>query len=430
MAERVQMLALSPTMETGTIANWLKKEGDTIAIGDVLCEVETDKATMEYESVQEGTLLKIIVPDGGEAMVEQAIAIVGDAGENVDALVAEIGADQNKAAQSNGPAAPAETEAALSTRESAIATDDISGNSGPSRSTATSIDPPTTTSNGDTRIKASPLARRIADEKGLALGTIAGSGPGGRIVKRDVVDTAPIAQTGGANATVALADQSIPVSNKRRVIAQRLAESKYSAPHFYLTTSIFTETLMGARKQLNSTIDHKVSVNAFLLKFAAEAIKRNPVINSSWQGETIVQFGSIDIGLAVAQEDGLLTPIVRDCGSKGIVEIDGELSDLIERARTNKLAPEEFTGATFSISSLGTYGIEEFTAIINPPGSAILAIGQMQKVPVVDAHDQIVVRQQMKVTMSCDHRVIDGAKGAGFMSDFKGLIEDPVRALY
>ncbi len=426
MAERVQMLALSPTMETGTIANWLIKEGDTFAIGDVLCEVETDKATMEYESVQEGTLLKIIIPNGGEAMVEQAIAIVGEAGENVDELVAEIGAAQVASAASSVAATPSadNVTGVPQTTDTTTGSTDVGSGKTPS-----SVAPATTNNGG--RIKASPLARRIADDRGLTLGAIAGTGPGGRIVKRDVVDAAPtpqgVAPIAGANT---LADQTIPVSNKRRVIAQRLGESKYSAPHFYLTTSIFTETLMGARKQLNSTINYKVSVNAFLLKFAAEAIRRNPVINSSWQGDTIVQFGSIDIGLAVAQEDGLLTPIVRDCGSKGIVDIDRELSDLIERARSNKLAPEEFTGATFSISSLGTFGIEEFTAIINPPGSAILAIGQMQKVPVVDAHDQIVVRQQMKVTMSCDHRVIDGVKGAEFMTDFKGLMEDPVRALY
>jgi pyruvate dehydrogenase E2 component (dihydrolipoamide acetyltransferase) len=227
-----------------------------------------------------------------------------------------------------------------------------------------------------------------------------------------------------------LKDQTQPVSGKRRIIAQRLAESKYSAPHFYLKMPVFTETLMGARKSLNAGLSYKVSVNAFLIKFAAEAIKRHPVINSSWEGDTIRQFGSIDIGLAVAQEDGLVTPIVRNCGGKGIVQIDQELSELIERARNNKLTPEDYTGATFTISSLGTFGVEEFTAIINPPGSAILAVGQMQKVPVVGENDEIAVRMQMKLTLSCDHRIIDGAKGARFLEELKNIIEHPVRALY
>ena len=429
MAEKVLMLALSPTMETGAIANWLKAEGDTVSVGDVLCEVETDKATMEYESVQEGTLLKIVVPEGGAAAVEETIAIIGEAGEDVSGVMAEV-----KSEKSSTPALPAGGT-------------EVAGVSEPGESPIASletnpVDSPDVGAIDDARVKASPLARNLAKKAGLALTSIPGTGPEGRVVKRDVETTiaggaqaaaAPAPKTGTsaiAAQSATLADQVFPVSMKRGVIAKRLAESKYSAPHFYLKTAVFTEIMMDGRSALNSGLDYKVSVNAFLMKFCAEAIKRHPYVNSSWQGDTIHQFGSIDIGLAVAQDDGLITPIVRDCGTKGVIGIDRELADLISRARTNKLAPEEYTGATFSISSLGTFGIEEFTAIINPPGSAILAVGQMQKTPVVDENDQIVVRNQMKLTLSCDHRVIDGAKGAGFLTDLKAIIEHPIRALY
>ena len=431
MAEKVLMLALSPTMEEGTIANWLKKEGDDVANGDMLCEVETDKATMEYESMQEGTLLKILVTEGMSAVVEQTIAIIGEAGEDISGLVKE--------AESQPPAPPATgpSEKAAPETTTAVEAPAATPAAAPAAAPAAESAPAAPAQSGG-RTKASPLARTLAAKAGIDLTTLSGSGPGGRIVKRDIEAAgstgSPKAAASGTGGAVAsqrvLEDQLIPTSKKRRIIAQRLAESKYSAPHFYVKLSVWTDPLMDARKALNATLDYKVSVNAFLLKFASESIKRVPVINSSWEGENIRQFGSIDIGLAVAQEDGLVTPIVRDCGSKGILAIDEELRDLIARARDNKLAPEEFTGATFSISSLGTFGVEEFTAIINPPGSAILAVGQMQKVPVVGANDEISVRTQMKLTLSCDHRIIDGAKGAKFLEELKLMTESPVRALY
>ena len=410
MAEKVLMLALSPTMETGTIVNWIKNEGDTIETGDVLCEVETDKATMEYESIQEGLLLKILVGQGSSAVVAQPIAIIGAEGEDIGALIKEAEEEQQKA---GAPAAA--TAISTAPAESPIQPDPVVQMPSPS---------------GDGRLKASPLAKRLAEKKGLDIGAIRGSGPEGRIVKRDVETAKAGAPITAAPAASSLIAESIPISGKRRIIAQRLAESKYSAPHFYLKTGVFTELLMESRKKLNAGLDSKVSVNAFLMKFSAEAIKRHPVINSSWQGEVIQQFATVDIGLAVAQEDGLVTPIVRDCGSKGILQIDTELSELIGRARKNKLTPEDYTGSTFTISSLGTFGIEEFTAIINPPGSAILAVGQMQKVPVVEENDQISVRMQMKMTLSCDHRVIDGAQGARFLTDLRSMIENPIQALY
>ena len=425
MAEKVLMLALSPTMEAGTIARWTKQEGDVIANGDVICEVETDKAVMEYEAIQEGTLLKILVADGGLAEVGQTIGVIGKKGDDISAIVAEMeaetaaGADAGSATQPEagaGDGAPAADDAAASPLA------ELEGEE------------------ADGRTKASPLAKKMAERAGIPVSSVKGTGPGGRVIKRDVEAASAGGQavrgaaggvaTGAAAGTRELADQVIPVSAKRKIIAQRLSESKYSSPHFYLKMAVFTESMMKARKELNVKLDGKVSVNAFLMKYAAEAIKRHPVINSTWEGDTIRQFGSVDIGLAVAQDDGLVTPIVRDCGGKGIIEIDSELSELVRRARENKLTPEDYTGATFSISSLGTYGVDEFTAIINPPGSAILAIGQMKKVPVVSDNDEITIRMQSNFTLSCDHRVIDGAKGAEFLGELKGIMENPVRVLY
>ena len=434
MAEKVLMLALSPTMETGTIAGWIKNEGESVSSGDVLCEVETDKATMEYESIQEGTLLKIITPAGAAAKVEEPIAVIGEKGEDISGVLSEIEKERETAVSAEPTGAAPEAAAAQSPPTPQAAADS------PQPDSPLDFE-------DDGRIKASPLARNLASRSGINLGAVRGSGPGGRIVKRDVetaqrtaapqnTSATPAAArsaavpTGVAGIGAVLKDENIPVSPKRKIIAERLAQSKFSAPHFYLKMSVNTETLMDARKTLNGSSSVKVSVNAFILKFTAEAIKRHPVINSSWQTDTIRRFGQIDIGLAVAQKDGLITPIVRDCGSKGIMAIDGELSGLIERARDNKLDPEEYTGATFTITSLGTYGVEEFTGIINPPGSAILAVGQMQKVPVVADSGEIVARQQMKLTLSCDHRVIDGAQGANFLKSLKDIIENPVQALY
>ena len=452
MPEKVLMLALSPTMETGTIARWIKQEGDAVANGDVICEVETDKAVMEYEAIQEGTLLKILVPEGGPAEVGQIIGVLGETGDEISAIVDEAAAEATvmkagepggtaEHAAAGGPGSAGAVQGGAAGPDSAAA----ARAAGEPSADDAKASPLTELYNDDSdgRTKSSPLARQMAERAGIRVSSIKGTGPGGRIIKRDV----EAAVSGGraargsargaagatAGATVAaggLADQIIPVSAKRKIIAKRLAESKYSAPHYYLKMAVFTESMMKARKDLNATLGYKVSVNAFLIKFAAEAMKRHPSINSTWEGDTIRQFGSIDIGLAVAQDDGLVTPIVRDCGRKGIIEIDSELSALIERARGNTLTPEDYTGATFTISSLGAFGVDEFTAIINPPGSAILTIGQMKKVPVVSADDEITIRTQVNLTLSCDHRVIDGAKGAEYLSELKSTIEDPVRVLY
>lgn len=448
MAEKVLMLALSPTMDEGTITRWHKQEGETVAHGELLCEVETDKATMDYESINEGTLLKILVPDGGGAKVGAPIAIVGKSGEDIGALLAEA-----QAAAAAAPAAPATAPAAAPLAgASPIAS--------PAAAAAPPAAAPFSPSVSGLRVKASPLARRMAQENRLDLGGIPGSGPGGRVVKRDLEramgaaaavagaavrpaagpagmaaparPARPPAAAAAAPITPAAQDQRIPVSGKRRIIAQRLSESKLSAPHYYLKIDVAADRLLDARRRLNSRLgpEGKVSLNAFLVKFAAETLKRHPVVNSSWQGDHILRFGRADIGLAVAQEDGLITAVVRDCGSKGILAIDRELADLVERARTNRLTPEQYSGATFTVTSLGSYGILEFSAIINPPGSAILAVGRIHRQPVVDEKDQIRVQSQMILTLSCDHRVVDGAVGAAFLYDLKAIIEDPIEALY
>lgn len=427
MAEKVLMTALSPTMEEGTIVSWNKKEGDTVSSGDLLCEVETDKATMDYESTQEGQLLKIIRGEGSASRVGETIAILGKEGEDISDLVKEAESDSSSAG------APAETETPEPTPAA----------SAPSAPAAPSVEAPPTAApsaapvSANGQVKSSPLARKIASDRGIDIRQVPGSGPGGRIVKADVEgftpSAAPAAASGAFSATAVLQpgqDNKIPVAGIRGVIARRTSESKQTIPHYYLKSSVRMETAMGARKQLNAELPEKVGFNAFLIKYAAEALKRHPVVNSSWQGDHIIQFGSIDVGLAVDLGNGLITPIVRNCGNKGVVQIDAELKELIGRAGSNKLTPEEYTGATFTISNLGSFGIEEFSAIINQPAASILAVGSIDKTPVVNEKDEIEIAQIMKLTLSCDHRVIDGAAGGRFLYELKRIIENPVRVLF
>ena len=410
MAEKVLMLALSPTMETGTIAKWSVKEGDSVESGDVLCEVETDKAVMDYETMQEGVVLKIVLPEGGEAKVGDTIAVIGEEGEDFSELLKEDSATA---------AVPEKSEA---TEEPAVPITQaiVEKSAG--------------------KIKSSPLARKLAKEAGLDLESIAGSGPGGRIVQWDVesalkdtqaeTSAQPAVSAAAPPPAPGLRDEVLPVSQKRKIIAKRLAESKYSAPHYYLKVTVNMAEILDARKSLNSRLKEKVSMNAFLIKFVAEALKKHPVVNSTWAGDTIIKHGSVNVGLAVAQPDGLITPVVRDCVTKGIKGIDADLKDLIGKAQNNRLQAEEYTGATFTISSLGSFGIQEFTAIINPPGSAILAVGEIRKEVVVGENDELQVQPNMVMTLSCDHRVIDGAVGAAFLTALKGMLEHPIRTLY
>ncbi len=415
MAEKLLMIALSPTMEDGTIGTWVKKEGDDIESGDIICEVETDKATMDYESTQEGKLLKILVPEGGSATVGRPIGIIGEEGEDIDGLIKD--AEQELAAGKEDAAPEPEAGPAVG-----------KGLGGPVRTAA---------EQEGGHVKSSPLARVLADKHGIDIGSVRGSGPEGRVVKRDVEKAAR--RTGGEEAEseavtgtpARLTTETRPISRKRRIIAQRLSESKFNAPHYYLKVSAAVDSLFAARRELNRTRpDAKVSFNAFLLKLAAETLKKHPQVRSGWQGDSIVTFGSIDIGIAVAQRDGLITPVVRDCGNKGILRIDAELKELVRRARSGKLTPDEYENAVFTVSNLGSYGIEEFTAIINPPGSAILAVGAVQKQKIYDESEEGILRSMLKLTLSCDHRVVDGAVGALFLRDFKDSLENPIHALY
>ena len=413
MAEQVFMIALSPTMEEGSILKWRKKVGDTVKMDEILCDVETDKASMEYLSSQEGTLLAIARDVGSSAKVGEVIAVIGEAGEDPAPLLASaaVPPPPAKVAASDTPVPPA-------------------------GSASKAPAPAATSAAPEGRIKSSPLARRVAAEKGVDLSQVSGSGPGGRIVKNDVEAFTPSAKAAGAAGfvptsvgTSALNNERIPVSRKRATIAKRLGESLFTAPHFFLTVGIEMDGLLSAREKLNEKRKDKLGLNSFIIKFLAEALKRHQALNSSWEGDFIQNHASVDIGIAVAQPDGLITPVIRDCGAKGVLQIETELRDLIDKARNNQLKPEDYTGATFTISNLGSFGIEEFTAIINPPGVAILALGATVKTPVVAEDDSLVVKKIMKVTLSCDHRVVDGAVGAGFLTEFKGMVEDPYRVL-
>lgn len=405
MADKIVMLALSPTMETGTIVKWNKKEGETISSGDILCEVETDKATMDYEAITEGTLLKIIKAEGTQVKVGELIAVAGEPGEDISSLLEET--------------APKPKGKEVSKKESENAAKNEHyekiESEGPDRHLPQGV-------------KASPVARELARKQGLDLQSVQGSGPGGRIIKEDIErasqrTTAPPSQQ-------KVAGNTIPVTQKRRIIAQRMVQSITTAPHFYLTVAVTADSFLSARDTLNKSSKSKISLNAFLLKFVAEALRRNPVVNSSWGDDTIIQHGTVDIGLAVAQKDGLITPVVRNCTNKGIIEIDTELRDLVQRGREGRLAPEEYTAATFTISNLGSYGVRQFTAIINPPASAILAVGEVFQQPVPVSEGGFVTRNTINLTLSCDHRVIDGAVAAVFAKDLKNIMENPITVLY
>lgn len=449
MAEMLPMLALSPTMEQGVLVKWNKSEGDQIASGDVVCEVETDKAVMEYEASVEGTMLKQLIAEGDSVAVGQPIAILGEEGEDIADLVKEAQkqlaeapapkANEGEAEESAGAEeAKGEDEAAPAAKPQAA--ESQAGAESQGAKPQAVAKPPAAPVPQAEGIKASPLARKLATEAGLDLRQVSGTGPGGRIVQRDIESaisagvglTSPAMQrVQGAAVTPApaLADKSIKVSPMRKTIAKRLSESKFSAPHFYLSVDVAMDDLLATRKQINAELGGKLSLNAFLIKLAAAAVARHPQINSTWAGDTIERHGSVDVGLAVALDDGLITPVVRDCANKGVVAIDRELAELIGKARSGKLSQNEYTGATFTISNLGTFGIDSFTAIINPPGSAILAIGQVVRKPVVDDNEELIVAGMMNMTLSCDHRVIDGALGAAFMNELKQMMQTPLRAL-
>ena len=422
------MPKLSDTMTEGTLVKWRKKIGERVAMGDVLAEIETDKATMEMEAFDDGTLAAIYVPEGGKVAVGQQIAILALPGEKPEEVAAAAGT----------PASPSPTTAAAAQPAAA-----------PGAPAA-----PMASAEAQGRVKASPLARKIAAQRGVDLTRVTGTGPGGRVVQSDVLSAptgpAPVAAPGprpsapaASAASVSLPfiaplpagpqDRVVPLSGMRRVIAERLMTSKTSVPHFYLQIEVDSAPLLTLRAGLNAGAEEagrgKITVNDLILKAVATAIARVPKVNASWAGDSVIEYAGIHLAVAVAVEDGLVTPVVRDAATLSLRELSDTVKDLAARARTKKLKPEEYQGGTFTVSNLGSYGIESFFAIVNPPQAAILSVGATVKKPVINAKGEIVPGQRMALGLSCDHRVVDGSLGSQFLGELRGLIENPTLML-
>lgn len=409
MAEVVRMPKMSDTMTEGVLAKWHKKVGDKVKSGDLVAEVETDKATMDFESFQEGTVLYIGVEEGKAVLVDGIIAVFGKEGEDFQSLLTDA------PASAPAPKVEAATPAA--------------------ESVAVVSTPAPVAVSSDSRVKASPLAKKLAEEKGIDLSQVKGSAENGRIIKKDVEDFKAVSNTSSKSANITLPTYigqekytEVPVSQMRKVIAKRLAESKFSAPHFYLKMTVDMSAAMDARVKMNEVAQVKISFNDIVLKAVAVALKQHPNVNSSWLGDRIRYNEHVNIGVAVAVEDGLLVPVVRFADGKSLSHISAEVKDFAQKAKDKKLQPSDWEGSTFTISNLGMFGIDEFTAIINPPDACILAVGGIQSVPVVK-NGQVVAGNIMKLTLSCDHRVVDGATGAAFLQTVKSLLEEPVRLL-
>jgi pyruvate dehydrogenase E2 component (dihydrolipoamide acetyltransferase) len=426
MALVIEMPKLSDTMEEGGIANWLKKEGEKIGEGEPLVEIETDKATQEYESPEEGVLLKILVQPGKAVALRTPIAIIGAAGEAFD-LAALTGGGTKTAATT--PAAASPTTSAVPPKPTAKPVGAVA----PTQAAPVVVG----------RVKASPLARKVAAELGVDVSQISGSGPAGRVVLRDIEHRsgsgAAAAQSAQAQPAVAgAASTTIPVTMMRKTIAKRLLAAKNDAPHFYLTISADVTKLEAWRQQLNGAAAKaakvgvaatKVSLNDVVILAASRALKVHPEVNSSWQGDTILQHAEAHVAIAVALPEGLVTPVIRRADALGLRDIAASVRDLAGKAKDGKLSNDAYAGGTFTISNLGMFGIEEFTAIINPPQAAILAVGAALPTPWVDEHGALVVQQRMKMTLSCDHRVVDGATGAKFLQTLVSYLEEPMQML-
>jgi pyruvate dehydrogenase E2 component (dihydrolipoamide acetyltransferase) len=428
MASKVIMPKLSPTMEEGQIARWLKKEGDKVSMGEPLAEIDTDKATMEMQALSNGVLRKILIGEGESAPLGQLIGIIGEADEDISSLLSEAPA---KGAATSPQPAPVESAPAQTTEP---------------QPTEAPVEKPAAATSGNGaggRLIVSPLAARMAAEAGIDLRSLRGSGPGGRIIKKDIESAMTQQQPSPAAAgkpalrvvegrqqqpVVAGAStyHDEPASEIRRTIARRLVTSLGPVPHFFLTSEIEMDRAAEMRKGINALDpDLKISINDIIIKVTAAALMQHPQVNASFQDKVVRYYDHADIGVAVAIEDGLITPVIRSADQKSLSQIAAEVRELADRAKSRKLKPEEYTGATFSVSNLGMFGINEFTAIINPPEGGILAIGAMTPQPVV-RDGEVVVRQMMRVTMSCDHRLIDGATGAKFLQTFKKILENPL----
>ncbi len=423
MAEIIRMPKMSDTMEEGVIASWLKKVGDEIKSGDILAEVETDKATMELESYDDGVLLHIGVKDGDSVPVDGVIAIIGEKGEDVNEILKDIENDTSSVDNSeevNETPIEKETEVKVET---------------PAPAPAPAPEEKNISSN-DERIKASPLAKKLADEKGIDLSNISGSGDGGRIIRKDIEEYKGIpAKTAEVQKEIKLPQihseesfEEIPVTQMRKTISKRLAESKFSAPHFYLTMEIDMDNCIEGRKKINESSEVKISFNDIILKACAVALRKHPMVNSSYLTDKIRINHHVHIGVAVAVDEGLLVPVIRFADNKSLSHISAEVKSLAKRAKDKQLQPSDWEGNTFTISNLGMFGISEFTAIINPNDSCILAVGGIKSTPVVK-NGEIVPGNIMKLTLSCDHRLVDGATGAAFLQTLKELIEDPIKIL-
>ena len=429
MATKVHMEALSPTMEEGQVVKWLKEEGDAVTQGDILAEIETDKATMELVARGDGVLRKILVAEGVAAPVGDVIAIIAAGDEDIAGLVAGLGG--GSAATNGGAAVPAgEAGAGQDVEAAGAATPAAAPAGSPATGTAA-------TASG--RVKASPLAKRLAGELGLDIRAVQGSGPGGRVIRRDIEAAAAAAASVPAvtpAVTVPAAApgedfEDLPLSQMRKTVARRLTESLGPVPHFFLTVDVDMTRALAARVRVNELLaaqGARASLNDMVIKAAAVALTHHPDCNAWWQGDSIRRFSRVHIGVAVAVPDGLITPVVTDAHAKGLGQISTEVRELAGRAREKKLQPHEYTGSTFSISNLGMFGIEEFTAVINPPEAGIIAVGAVEERPVA-VDGEVVVQPRMRITMSCDHRVIDGAQGARFLATLKSFLEEPAAIL-
>lgn len=430
MAEKIEMPKLSDTMEEGVIAKWNVKEGDQVSSGDVIAEVETDKATMEVEVFDSGTILKIMVEEGAAVPLGGTMAIIGEEGEDISELL-------------NGDSEPEEK---TESKESDKKTDDKKEKKESDKSDKKEdFDPilgdlngkekkkdsekKSGSENSDGRIKASPIARKMAEDKGIDLASVDGSGPDGRVIKKDIEDYKPSEASSGAAVSYEQAEsEDVKISQMRKAIARRLSESKFTNPHFYETIDIDMEEAMEARAKLNEVSEVKISFNDIVVKASAAALRRHPDINTSWMDDVIRRHGDVNVAVAVAIDEGLMTPVLKHADKKNLRQIATETRELAGLAKERKLQPEQMEGSTFTISNLGMFGIEEFTAIINPPNACILAVGAIRDVPVVK-DGEVVPGKRMKVTLSSDHRVVDGAKAAQFLNTLRQMLENPLSML-
>ena len=419
MAIKIEMPKLSDTMEEGVIASWNVEEGDKVEAGDIIAEVETDKATMEVEAFDEGTVLKILVDAGDAVPLGGLMAVLGEEGEDISDILEGAGSSGSGKAEAKDSSSEEKEESSTSGGSATLTSP--RSDSGDSSS-----------SSDDGRIKASPLARKMAEDKGIELSRVDGSGPNGRIIKADIENYKESAQPAAAVASTqgfeSLESKEVKVSQMRKTIARRLSESKFTNPHFYETIDIDMKAAIAARKSMNEANDVKISFNDIVVKACSIALTRHQAVNSSWHGDVIKEHGDVHVAVAVAIDEGLMTPVIRHSDKKGLLQISSETRELAGLARDRKLQPEQMEGSTFTISNLGMFGIEEFTAIINPPNACILAVGAIRDVPVVE-NGEVVPGKRMKVTLSSDHRIVDGAKAAEFLNTVKNLLENPLSML-